>query len=438
MTDDPQHIIDRSDLRKYRTELPNLYDDAGLDVFEFRLLAHYKRVGTCNEGLETTARKCKMSEGSASQKRTSLAKKKWIKLTPIMTVHGPGYSVEVIDRWEENFRNYSRKPSPHEGKPSPHEAKPSPHEGKPSPHEAKPSPGEGKKEPIKKEPPKKTSPPTPLPPPKRQVATVVAGGVAIVESSWSLRSIPNIPAQRVSAVQAHGPEKLIALYLYYLTQSGIKSPLRTALARLDRGEIDPGQIFDQLGALPPASLAILLNWIAEGASDYTTADLNGAAMLGHAFAELFKQPPAGIQSRPQQERQAEAEQQTIRSVAVHALTDLNLWRLLPTIEPPPSTTPDVTMGTGSQEPSPDVTMPTVSPLWQAALDQLWLEMSHATFDAWLRDTDLITVGPDEFVIGVPSTHARDWLANRMSKTIERTLARTTGQLLPVKFTVKGK
>jgi hypothetical protein len=443
MTDDPQHIIDRSDLRKYRTELPNLYDDADLDPFEFRLLAHYKRVGTCNEGLETTARKCKMSEGSASQKRTSLAKKKWIKLTPIMTVHGPGYSVEVIDRWEENFRFYfSRKGSHSERKPSPHEGKPSPHEGKPSPHEGKPSPGEGKKEPIKKEPLKKRSPPTPLPPPQRQVATVVGVGElekvppTLEETIWTWKAIPNIPARSIQT-HAHGPDKFIALYLYYLTQSGIKSPLRAALARLGRGEIDPGQIFEQIGELPPTSLAILLNWLAEGASDYTTTDLNGAGVLGHAFAELFKQPPSGIQSRPQQERQAEAEQQTIRSVAVHALTDLNLWRLLPTIEPVGPTLPDVVMP-DRQVSDPDPVLPPNAETWQAVLDQLWLEMSHATFDAWIRETELSSIGPDRFVIGVPTTYARDWLENRMTATIARTLALLTGNNWPVKFIVKGK
>jgi len=265
----------------------------------------------------------------------------------------------------------------------------------------------------------------------------VAGGeLAIVESSWSWRSIPNLPARRKKA-QSYPPEKLIALYLYYLTQSGIKSPLRAALARVDRGEIDPGQIFDQLGELPPASLAILLNWLAEGASDYTTADLNGAAVLGHAYAELFKQTPSGIQSRPQQERQAEAEQQTIRSIAVHALTDLDLWRLLPAIEPVGPTSPDVVMR-DRQVSEPDLVMPPNMETWQAVLDNLRLEMSHATFDAWIRETELSSIGPDRFVIGVPTTYARDWLENRMTARIARTLALITGSAWPVKFEVKGK
>ena len=64
--DDQQHIYDDSDLRKYRIELPNLYDDADLDPYEFRLLAHYKRVGRCTEGTRTTAAKCHMSPPQVS------------------------------------------------------------------------------------------------------------------------------------------------------------------------------------------------------------------------------------------------------------------------------------------------------------------------------------------------------------------------------------
>jgi hypothetical protein len=285
---------------------------------------------------------------------------------------------------------------------------------------------------------------SPPPPPAAMMPPATAVGVGelekvpptLEETIWTWKAIPNIPARSIQT-HAHGPDKFIALYLYYLTQSGIKSPLRAALARLGRGEIDPGQIFEQIGELPPTSLAILLNWLAEGASDYTTTDLNGAGVLGHAFAELFKQPPSGIQSRPQQERQAEAEQQTIRSVAVHALTDLNLWRLLPTIEPVGPTLPDVVMP-DRQVSDPDPVLPPNAETWQAVLDQLWLEMSHATFDAWIRETELSSIGPDRFVIGVPTTYARDWLENRMTATIARTLALLTGNNWPVKFIVKGK
>lgn len=162
-----------SELRKYRTELPNLYDDADLTPYEFRLLAHYKRVGCCFEGLGTTAVKCRMSEGQVSQCRRSLARKGFIVMKRDEMDKGRfRFVVRVVDQWKENFERYSDRetspdqahlrtpvsPSPHEAGPSLHEpgpslheASPSPHEGSPSLHEGSPSPHEGKNEPIKKE-----------------------------------------------------------------------------------------------------------------------------------------------------------------------------------------------------------------------------------------------------------------------------------------------
>ena len=149
MSEQKQVIIDQSDLRNYRTELPNLYDDSDLSVYEYRLLGHYKRVGKCTEGLETTAKKCKMSEGMASQTRQSLAEKNFIKLERVeMDAGRYRFVVRVVDRWIENFSKYSllsveeiaeqlKKGSPSRG------------EASPSPHEASPSRGEGKKEPFK-------------------------------------------------------------------------------------------------------------------------------------------------------------------------------------------------------------------------------------------------------------------------------------------------
>jgi DnaD/phage-associated family protein len=136
MNQEDQIIRDPSDLRKYRIELPNLYDDAGLDVYEFRLLAHYKRVGRCTESTSTTAEKCGMSAGKVSETRKSLADKKFIKMLKIAIPEGFSYVIEVVDKWPENFRKYAK-------------ATPSPRERYPSPHEGTPSPGETKKEPIK-------------------------------------------------------------------------------------------------------------------------------------------------------------------------------------------------------------------------------------------------------------------------------------------------
>lgn len=130
--DRQQEIHDASDLRKYRTELPNLYDDADLDPYEFRLLAHYKRVGTCTEGTQTTATKCHMSMGQVSQKRQSLHDKGFIIMKKVYLddEHKTySYRITVVDKWRENFERYydpSRGETPLSGSerpPSPRETK---------------------------------------------------------------------------------------------------------------------------------------------------------------------------------------------------------------------------------------------------------------------------------------------------------------------------
>lgn len=133
-----QVIMDPSDLRKYRTELPNLYDDSDLDPFEYRLLGHYKRVGICRENLETTAKKCRMSTGQVSEKRQSLGAKNFIKLERLeMGGKRYRYVIRVNDRWVENFARYSgltideiNEQVKRATSPSPREASPSPREGK--------------------------------------------------------------------------------------------------------------------------------------------------------------------------------------------------------------------------------------------------------------------------------------------------------------------
>ena len=105
--DKPVEILKSPDLRDYRIELPNLYDDAELDPFEFRLLVHYVRVGECTEGTRTTSKKCGMSPMSISEKRKSLHEKGFISLEIIPLNKGFSYRVSVVDKWQENFTKYA-------------------------------------------------------------------------------------------------------------------------------------------------------------------------------------------------------------------------------------------------------------------------------------------------------------------------------------------
>ena len=90
--------------RKWFWQTPNLVDDAGLSPYEFRLLCHYYRVGTCWEATGTTAKKCCMSMGMVSKTRKTLAEKGWIEISWGI---GKTMNIEVIDKWDENNLYYT-------------------------------------------------------------------------------------------------------------------------------------------------------------------------------------------------------------------------------------------------------------------------------------------------------------------------------------------
>lgn len=106
---DDQHIAAPTKLHKYFHMLPNLYDDAGLDPYEYRLLGHYVRRGNCWESLNETANHCRMSRRTAIEKRDSLAAKGFIQLSKNRRTDT--VRIEVIDRWDENFLKYASAPA---------------------------------------------------------------------------------------------------------------------------------------------------------------------------------------------------------------------------------------------------------------------------------------------------------------------------------------
>ncbi len=74
-------------------------------------------------------------------------------------------------------------------------------------------------------------------------------------------------------------------------------------------------------------------------------------------------------------------------------------------------------------------------IWSAALGELQLQMTHATFETWLRDSKLVKYEAGTFVVAVKNGYAKDWLENRLLATIKRTLARLAGRTVDVKFVV---
>jgi chromosomal replication initiator protein len=77
-------------------------------------------------------------------------------------------------------------------------------------------------------------------------------------------------------------------------------------------------------------------------------------------------------------------------------------------------------------------------IWQAALGELQLEMTRATFDTWVKPTSLMSYEDGRFAIAVPNAYAQEWLQNRLLSTVKRVLTGITGRSVEVKFVVWNK
>jgi chromosomal replication initiator protein len=73
--------------------------------------------------------------------------------------------------------------------------------------------------------------------------------------------------------------------------------------------------------------------------------------------------------------------------------------------------------------------------WQTTLEQLQLQMTKATFDTWMKNTQIVDLEDNTYTIGVQNAFAKDWLENRLSGTIKRALGNTAGAQVHVKFVV---
>jgi chromosomal replication initiator protein len=73
--------------------------------------------------------------------------------------------------------------------------------------------------------------------------------------------------------------------------------------------------------------------------------------------------------------------------------------------------------------------------WHAALGQLQLQMTQATFDTWVKDTRVVSQDNHKLVVGTKSAFAKDWLENRLFVTINRTVTNLLGRPVDIQFIV---
>jgi len=78
---------------------------------------------------------------------------------------------------------------------------------------------------------------------------------------------------------------------------------------------------------------------------------------------------------------------------------------------------------------------TAQQLWKAALGQLELQMTKATFSTWIKPTSALAYEDGTLIVAVPNGYAKDWLENRLLSVIKRTLADIAHRTVEVRFTI---
>ena len=77
-------------------------------------------------------------------------------------------------------------------------------------------------------------------------------------------------------------------------------------------------------------------------------------------------------------------------------------------------------------------------LWSSTLSLLSGQMYKATFDQWVYPTQLRSLQNGRAVVEARTPQAREWLAGRLKKPIERVLESTAGYPVQIEFSVTGE
>ncbi|GAC1325537.1 MAG: chromosomal replication initiator protein DnaA [Chloroflexota bacterium] len=77
-------------------------------------------------------------------------------------------------------------------------------------------------------------------------------------------------------------------------------------------------------------------------------------------------------------------------------------------------------------------------VWRSVLAHLQASMAPANFDTWLRPTRGVELDDGVLWVGVPTTYGREWLEQRLSAVIRKTLAEVGNPDLDVRFRVMSE
>ena len=82
---------------------------------------------------------------------------------------------------------------------------------------------------------------------------------------------------------------------------------------------------------------------------------------------------------------------------------------------------------------PPADLDTAQKTWSTVLDELQLQMTRATFDTWLRGSQVVAQRDRALTVAVRHTYALDWIQGRLLPVIQRTVHRVVGPDAIVEF-----
>jgi chromosomal replication initiator protein len=77
-------------------------------------------------------------------------------------------------------------------------------------------------------------------------------------------------------------------------------------------------------------------------------------------------------------------------------------------------------------------------IWQAAQEEWKFQIAKPSYEAWLKNTNLISLDGSTFHVGVPTKLAKDWLEDRYSAIIKETLSAIMAGDVEVTFEVTNQ
>lgn len=114
MSEAAMFVTDDGDLRKYRTETPNIVCDLGLGPHAGWLYIHLKRIagdsGVCWRGTRSLAEVTGMSVGAVSQAKKELKKHGLIAVDEGDRTKGEADEIRIANVWRRNFRHFDGHP----------------------------------------------------------------------------------------------------------------------------------------------------------------------------------------------------------------------------------------------------------------------------------------------------------------------------------------